>query len=310
MSKITTHRMAILMSAYGASDYLAEQVLSISTQLNAQDILIIVDDGSRNVKWELLHGLPENYIFWTRMERLGVGPSFMDLITESEVRAEYYFLADQDDLWMPNKLNIQREQHKFHNGKFHATVHSWYLLGNSSGRRINSSAINPMRKLSDAHYCFETPAPGMTLSFTDLSRQLLIKNRSLLTHFSKSLPHDRILVAFLSMLGELDILPDALVRYRQHTENLVGAPLDGKLRRWIQRMGESARAWTTVTQGCNLYLALIELKHQSSAPMEEMRKMFKMRLRSMPLDNLIMHFMVRILATLNRLHLWRLRVSA
>lgn len=303
MMSAPSYCSAIFMSAYGASPYLAEQVDSITAQMGPQDILVIVDDGSRNVDWVGLKKLPANYLFWTRINKMGVGKSFFNLIMEVEVQARYYFLSDQDDVWMKNKLMVQKECHQKCATKIHATVHAWIVLNQHVNKQLHGNVIQPIPQLSPAHYFFETPSPGMTLSFTNESRQLLVEHKSLLINFVDKLPHDRILCAFFARHGQLQLVAEALVHYRQHTDNLVGAPSTRRLESWGKRIKQSIRTWRTASHGLAFYMSVNGFMQERCGQAEQVKCVGNMELRSNPADNRIMQCTVRLLNIINRFHM-------
>lgn len=297
---VEIHRAAILMSAYGPSSFFAEQVETIFKQMSVQDILIIVDDGSRSVDWKSIKELPKNYYFWTRLDRLGASASFVTLLAEVDISAKYYLLADQDDIWMDGKLNAQCEYHEKSAVRVQATVHAWHVLSSAGGCEWNDRVLFPIEKLSPAHYCFETPAPGMTLSLTAECREMLIGNKESLLHFAQTLPHDRVIIAFISFCGSLEIVPLALVKYRQHVGNLVGAEPSRRYIAWLKRLALPIRAWRTASQGRILYLTLIGAYKKRPDENGDLDLIACKKLRSNNFDNWIILGLVRLLSRIGR----------
>ena len=289
------------MSAYGPSPYFEEQVATIVAQMDDGDILVVVDDGSRQVKWESLREKPRNFIFWTRLERLGASASFLQLVIDAGVDAEYYYLSDQDDLWVPGKLSIQAQTDEIGSSKINATVHAWLILRAVDAQSKNRSAVYPLKKLSMAHYCFETPAPGMTMSFNHECRQMFVKKAELIKKFSDQLPHDRILMALVGMYGVIQIISKPLVLYRQHGGNVVGASQQGLLDTWMRRMRSPFRAWRTVSQGRALFLALITNQESNSDNTVNCLSLGEMRLRTNFVENWITWQLVILLGAIDRI---------
>ena len=99
--------IAILMSTYNGERYLREQIDSILTQTNKDWRLYIRDDGSRDSTLAIIHEYSQLYPDKVILEKddlgnLGPGSSFMCLL--EVVDAEYYMFCDQDDVWMPTKI--------------------------------------------------------------------------------------------------------------------------------------------------------------------------------------------------------------
>lgn len=99
--------IAILMSTYNGERYLREQIDSILTQTNRDWRLYIRDDGScdgtLDIIREYCHLYPDKIILEKDdLGNLGPGSSFMRLL--EVVEDEYYMFCDQDDVWLPTKI--------------------------------------------------------------------------------------------------------------------------------------------------------------------------------------------------------------
>ncbi len=103
-------KVAVLMSTYDGEKYIKEQIDSILTQKNIDLTLYIRDDGSKDKTLEIINGYikkNENIELLDSKENLGPGLSFMTLLKYSYLHSkkfDYYAFADQDDIWLPNKL--------------------------------------------------------------------------------------------------------------------------------------------------------------------------------------------------------------
>lgn len=281
MPSLPCFRAIVLLSAYGASPYLSAQVASITAQLTEQDLLILVDDGSRAVCWEVLKPvLPTNYLCWSRLQGQGFSASFLDLLLTSAPKGQYYFLADQDDVWLPEKLNRQLAATPTDG----MSVHGWQVWDMTTPPDTEN-AQKPVYALSAAHYFFETPAPGMTMCFGQECRAQLQHWTAVLAPFTAGLPHDRILAAAVSTVGSVVVLATPGVWYRQHGGNQIGAPGKGALARFWQRLRQVQSSWRSIHTGLSLYWALSALGAKlPAAP-------WRLPLRSGILDN----WMVRCL---------------
>lgn len=255
-------RAVVLLSAYGASPYLSAQVASISAQLTQQDLLVLVDDGSRAVCWETLQTvLPANYLCWSRLQGQGSSASFLQLLLCDAPEGQYYFLADQDDVWLPGKLEGQLASTPEHG----MTVHGWQVWNLVDHHSSGAAALPmldaklqamPLPQASVAHYFFETPAPGMTMCMGHVCRVQLQRWVAELVLWAATLPHDRILAAATSTIGPVCVLPTPWVLYRQHGCNLIGAPKEGVWGRLGQRLWRLRSMWRSLRAGAALYQAL------------------------------------------------------
>ena len=100
-------KVTVLLSSYNGSKYIEEQINTIFHQDYDGDIEILIrDDGSEDNTRELIrqHETDEHRKI-TLITGKNVGPqkSFLELIRKAG-NSDYYFFADQDDVWHCNKL--------------------------------------------------------------------------------------------------------------------------------------------------------------------------------------------------------------
>ena len=98
-------QVTVLMSTYNGKRFLKEQIESILNQSGVEVTLVIRDDGSSDGTKEILkeYGRLDNVkvLFG---ENEGPAMSFMSLVRGAEMETEYLAYADQDDIWLPEKL--------------------------------------------------------------------------------------------------------------------------------------------------------------------------------------------------------------
>lgn len=104
MAKTELPAVAVLMSTYNGEKYLSEQIDSILKQKDVRVRLLVRDDGSQDRTAKILERYRrEGHLEWTQGENLGYTESFMQLCTHAP-QADFYAFADQDDVWLPEKL--------------------------------------------------------------------------------------------------------------------------------------------------------------------------------------------------------------
>jgi glycosyltransferase involved in cell wall biosynthesis len=91
------------MATFNGAKFLKQQIFSIIEQLGPEDELIISDDGSTDNTLHIAKefGDPRIKIIHNNLER-GYSSNFCNAITHS--KGEVIFLSDQDDIWLPNKV--------------------------------------------------------------------------------------------------------------------------------------------------------------------------------------------------------------
>ena len=108
--------ITVLMSTYNGEKYIKQQIDSIYAQNNVKIQLIVRDDGSTDQTTEILRSYEAQNLKWYKGTNCGAACSFMKMIYESP-ESEYYALADQDDIWLPEKLESAINMIKHECGK-------------------------------------------------------------------------------------------------------------------------------------------------------------------------------------------------
>ncbi|MBO5923351.1 MAG: glycosyltransferase [Lentisphaeria bacterium] len=97
-------KISIAIAAYNGGKYIAEQLASLLAQTRLPDEIIICDDSADELTFQAVQEfLPCNIIRYTKnLEPLGVARNFEKAL--SLTSGEYIFLCDQDDVWLPGKV--------------------------------------------------------------------------------------------------------------------------------------------------------------------------------------------------------------
>ena len=100
----------VLLSTYNGEKYLAEQLDTIlnQTKKNILVSILIRDDGSKDDTLNIIEKYKKNYDCIELVEGDNVGPaqSYRKLIQLARDDFDYYAFADQDDIWLEDKISI------------------------------------------------------------------------------------------------------------------------------------------------------------------------------------------------------------
>ena len=154
-------KVAILLATHNGVRWIAEQVNSILEQQGVDIKLIISDDNSTDGTLEWLKAIAEIDDRVTLLCDRGIlgsaGKNFYRLILEADISdCDYIALADQDDVWLKNKLRLQvKLLVKYKADGVSSNVVAFWPDG-SRGLIYKSE---PMRRLD---FIFESAGPGCT----------------------------------------------------------------------------------------------------------------------------------------------------
>ena len=114
MNKITNERSVdVLMATYNGDKYLSEQIDSIFSQTYGDWTLYIQDDGSNDKTLDIIRKYADGnkvILVDKGLTRQGACMNFMSLLNMVESR--YYMFCDQDDVWLPQKIELSMNRMK------------------------------------------------------------------------------------------------------------------------------------------------------------------------------------------------------
>lgn len=126
--------ISVCMATYNGEKYIKEQIDSILCQIGDEDELIISDDGSTD---NTINVVEKTYVD-RRIKIIhnegnhGYTPNFYNALKQA--KGEYIFLSDQDDVWLPNK--VETVINALHNANF---VHSDAVIVDEKLHKMNES---------------------------------------------------------------------------------------------------------------------------------------------------------------------------
>lgn len=106
--------ISVCVATYNGENYIKEQIDSILCQLSKEDEIIISDDGSTDSTLEILKSYKDSRIKILRHKHNTSYTHSADYTTHNfenallHAKGEYIFLSDQDDVWLPNKVEVMK----------------------------------------------------------------------------------------------------------------------------------------------------------------------------------------------------------
>lgn len=212
--------VCVLMSTYNGEAFLKKQIDSILKQKGVNVFLLVRDDCSDDSTISILEEYErEGSLRYIRDQKnLGPACSFMKLLYNS-TDADYYAFADQDDIWLDEKL-AQGIEMLGDTGVpcLYCSNQMIYQNGEVHGMRL---AEKPNLGLVNA-ICANTIS-GCTMIMNKTLRNLLIdeKHRPSEECLKKRM-HDTWVIAVSEAVGSVIYDHRSFIHYRIHDSNTVG----------------------------------------------------------------------------------------
>ena len=223
---------AILMSTYNGERFLREQLDSILGQTETNWQLLVRDDGSGDGTLAILKEYVNAHsdriaLLEDGKRNLGAKASFEQLMLHAP-EAEYYMFADQDDVWLPNKVadtKAAMQALESRQGKDKPLVVHTDLrvvdedLGEMHPSFWRYSNIRPEILDSNVHYLGICNAvTGCAMLFNRTAKEVS------LPFADYAFMHDQWIAAKVMCAGGVvKPIDEATILYRQHRKNTVGA---------------------------------------------------------------------------------------
>lgn len=229
------------MSTYNAGLFLRPQVDSIMNQDYPNLSLLVRDDGSTDSTRTQLGSFEEDPRVEVLLGRhLGLPDAYFSLLDCADRTATFFALADQDDIWLPFKL--QRAVNHLQALPEHepALYCARVQVVNSDLRPLYLHPL-PRRGLSFANALVQNVATGATIVVNQAGLEI-VRGR----WPDYAVMHDSWLYLVLSGSGTVVYDPKPVILYRQHDSNAVGVGRSrltrvlGRIRRQLAHGGPGA----------------------------------------------------------------------
>jgi glycosyltransferase, family 2 len=217
-------KIEILLATYNGEKYVGEQIDSIINQTYNNWELLIRDDNSKDRTLEILKEYEKKdkriKVIEDKKGNLGFVKNFEELLNNS--KEDWAMFSDQDDYWLENKiekyvaiLNTSSEDIL----KKPMLIHSNSFICDDNLEIIKDEFINSKiaNKYNEDDFYFAYFVQGSTVL---INRTII----DLALPFSKNVTvHDRYFHLLAEFLGKRIFINESLIKYRQHSNNKIGA---------------------------------------------------------------------------------------
>ena len=245
----------VLMSTYNGERFLKEQIDSILSQEGVDVRLLVRDDGSTDRTWEILEEYASGYrnIVITMGENVGFVKSFSALVkmamdytnmeeavqttptppnlggeaaahkNDAHSGGEFYAFADQDDVWMAEKLKTACSVLSKKDATKPNLFTSNSMQINAEGKELELFHKGPEPKFRKGNVLVFGTEQGCSMVFNRKAMELYAECEPQLTW------HDRWLYHICYFLGSVTYDHQPLFYYRRHENNALANHHAGSL---------------------------------------------------------------------------------
>ena len=257
MGSSSAPSVAILMCTYNGAKYIKEQLDSFEAQTHENWRLVVSDDGSTDETIDILHDYQhrwgEDRLIIQSGPKRGFAANFLTLASDALIQADYYAFSDQDDVWLPKKLEAAVD--------FLSSVYP-LVPQVYGGRTIYvDESLNEIGRSQVFAY---PPSFRNALVQSIVGGNTIVFNHSTKTLFEKVgvleiVSHDWWTYMLVEGVGGyVHFDPEPYILYRQHPGALVGANTDLRAMwiRFCMLIQGKFKVWNTTNAN-----ALLKIRH-------------------------------------------------
>ena len=217
------YKVEILMATYNGEKYLKEQIESIINQSYNDWTLLIRDDKSKDNTVSIIEEYERKdsriKLLRDKKENLGFVKNFEELLKSSH--KEFIMFSDQDDYWEKDKIKNYIEILKKNENLIQKPllIHSNSFVCDKNLKIMKQKFINSFnaREKETNSYFFSYIVQGSTAMINKKMKEVSMP-------FLKTVTlHDRYFHLLAEFFGNRIFIDKSLMKYRQHTDNEIGA---------------------------------------------------------------------------------------
>lgn len=221
-------KISICMATYNGARYIEQQIESILAQSNQDWQLIIRDDGSDDNTVSVIEDYVAKYRGKVKLiqdddSQLGATLNFGHLLEHTDT--EYIMFSDQDDVWLPNKveltLNTFKEAEKIYP--------DMPLLVHTDLRVVDSD----LNTIADSMWSYQKLFPDIGNNLNRIIAKNVVTGSTMMINRKakevsipiprEAIMHDWWIAINVAKYGKIVYVSTPSTLYRQHSKNVIGA---------------------------------------------------------------------------------------
>jgi len=208
---------SVALCSYNGEKYIGELLNSILNQTVPPDEIIIVDDCSSDGTVSLLKSYAKKFTqIKLNIQSTNLGPISAFQLAISLTTNSFIFLADQDDIWSPRKIELMLLSGTGHRSDLPLLAFSDLEVINEKGDFVRLSFWE-MAGLYPHHTTFKSLMFGNVV--TGCASMINAKMKEYLSVLPQGvLMHDHWMALIAYGFGQVEIINQPLVKYRTHLQ--------------------------------------------------------------------------------------------
>lgn len=213
-------KLYIALATYNGEKYLPQMLDSLLQQTKPADKVIAVDDGSTDGTVAILESYKDRLPLdiHPQKENRGHRAAFglcLEFVQKEAAPNDYIALADQDDIWLPEKLEILSQKigdadlvfgdAEVTNGNGEKIADSWREL---AGISIHGTILEQIAGTNNVTGCLSLFRASLLSKILPIPEGIAI--------------HDSWIALIAYQRGKTISIPNKIIRYRLHENNAVG----------------------------------------------------------------------------------------
>lgn len=236
--------IAVLLATYNGAVFLEEQLDSLLNQTYQDFKIFVRDDGSSDSTMDIVTRYVEKYpdkfkLLDDDIRHRGPRDAFLWML--DIVESDYYMFCDQDDVWLPNKIELSINKVKKIEGRYPGVpvmVHTDLIVVDENLDTIYPSFFKWGKFNVDLNkrLCF-APFGNVFTGCTMIFNYALKKHLLPIPDFAQM--HDQWVGLMAVKYGKVDNIKTGTIKYRQHTKNVcsTGRKKRFTLKDFVKRSG-------------------------------------------------------------------------
>lgn len=215
------------MCTYNGSQFVEKQIESIFTQNVLPKSIFVIDDGSSDNTIEVVKNTFKHFNYFNfyivNTTRNGTKNNFLSFL--KLCNADYIFFSDQDDIWLPNKIEIFSKKilENYDSEKPQLYFSDCNLLLNDVVKNQTFFSYQGLSHnfFDDDSILYRNCVQGASSCINRKMLELILESLKFV-EIDNLYMHDWWIALLAKYYGEAIFIPEPTLLYRQHANNQIG----------------------------------------------------------------------------------------